>query len=213
MGGKTNTVSNCANLWVCSGHWLPICCLGQKCWYREKWLRFQRFPMWIWGAGWKELTKPINRSNSSLPNDHGTAFVGWFDDNVVPSFKILVGSPFFFRKIWKFEAFVEVEFLDVHAAFFNKEINRSKLAIRWCPIRLLRFQRIHSNSSLWGSSEGCSLSWKWALSLTRRRNFSVSSLTVNSSVFLVSGTKFKPFPRIDFSGSERGKSSGIVKTL
>ena len=75
------------------------------------------------------------------PNDHGTAFVGWFDDNVVPSFKILVGSPFFFRKIKKFEAFVEIEFLDVHAAFFNKEINRSKLAIRWCPIRLLRFER------------------------------------------------------------------------
>ena len=25
--------------------------------------------------------------------------------------------------------------------FFNKEINRSKLAIRWCPIRLLRFKR------------------------------------------------------------------------
>ena len=24
MGGKTSTVSNCANLWVCSGHWLSI---------------------------------------------------------------------------------------------------------------------------------------------------------------------------------------------
>ena len=29
------------------------------------------------------------------PNNHGTASVGSFDDDVVPSFKILVGSPFF----------------------------------------------------------------------------------------------------------------------
>ena len=47
----------------------------------------------------------------------------------------------------------------------------------------------------------------------QRRNFSVFSLTLNSFVFLVSGTKFKPFPIIDFSGSERGKSSAIVTTL
>ena len=31
-----STVSNCANLWVCCEHWLPNCCLGQKCSYREK---------------------------------------------------------------------------------------------------------------------------------------------------------------------------------
>ena len=33
MGGKTSTVSNCANLWVCSGHWLPSKtwgCPGEK---------------------------------------------------------------------------------------------------------------------------------------------------------------------------------------
>ena len=28
---KTNTVSNCANLWVVGEHWLPNNCLGQKC--------------------------------------------------------------------------------------------------------------------------------------------------------------------------------------
>ena len=37
---------------------------------------------------------------------------------VFSCFKVLVGSPFFFRKIWKFEAFVEIEFLDVHADIY-----------------------------------------------------------------------------------------------
>ena len=38
------------------------------------------------------------------------------------------------------EAFVEIEFLDVYVAFFNKEIDGIKLAIRWCPTKLLRFE-------------------------------------------------------------------------
>ena len=65
-----------------------------------------------------QLSKSFLFVKVGAPNDHGTAFVGWFDDDVVPSFKILVGSPLFFRKILKFEAFVEIEFLDVYAAFF-----------------------------------------------------------------------------------------------
>ena len=46
-----------------------------------------------------QLSKSFLFVKVGAPNDHGPAFVGWLDDNVIPSFKILVGSPFFFRKI------------------------------------------------------------------------------------------------------------------
>ena len=95
--------------------------------------------------------------------------------------------------------------------FFNKEINRSKLAIRWCPIRLLRFKRF----------EFVSLRFVGRLFFVMKMSFKFDAAKKFFRVlfdsefifFLVSGTKFKPFPRIDFSGSERGKSSGIVTTL
>ena len=61
-----------------------------------------------------QLSKSFFSVKVGAPNDHGTAFVGLTLDNVVQSIKILVGSPFFFRKILKFEAFVEIEFLDVY---------------------------------------------------------------------------------------------------
>ena len=74
------------------------------------------------------------------PNDYGTAFVGWFDDDIIPNFKIFVCSPFFFGKICKFETFVEVKCLNVYTAFFDKEVDGRKLAVR-CPIRVLRFEQ------------------------------------------------------------------------
>ena len=58
-----------------------------------------------------------------------------------------------------------------------------------------------------------SLLWKKAFSWTRRRNFSTSCLTANSSVRLVMGTKFKPLQRTDLSGSESGRSAGMVMTV
>ena len=56
------------------------------------------------------------------------------------------------------------------------------------------------------------LSWKNALSCTRRRNFSRSCLTKNSSVLLAIGAKLRPLVRTDFSGSDGGKLLGIVTT-
>ena len=47
----------------------------------------------------------------------------------------------------------------------------------------------------------------------RRRNFSTSCLTENSSSFLDIGTKFKPLLRTDFSASESGRFSGKVTTV
>ena len=61
--------------------------------------------------------------------------------------------------------------------------------------------------------ESSSLSWKKAFNRTRRRNFSTSRLTENSSVFLEIGTKFKPLLRADFFESESGKFSGMVTTV
>ena len=51
-----------------------------------------------------------------------------------------------------------------------------------------------------------SLFWKKAFSWMRRRNFSTSCLTANSSVRFAMGTIFKPLLRTDFSGSESGRS-------
>ena len=68
-------------------------------------------------------------------------------------------------------------------------------------IDLLPFKHRH------GSTESIAFSW------TRRRNFSTSCLTANSSVRLAMGTKFKPLLRTDFSGSESGKSAGMVTTV
>ena len=60
-----------------------------------------------------------------------------------------------------------------------------------------------------------SLLWKKKnFQLARRGNFSTSCLTANySSVRLVMETKFKPLLRTDFSGSESGKSAGMVTTV
>ena len=46
----------------------------------------------------------------------------------------------------------------------------------------------------------------------RRRNFSTSCLTENSSVRFAIGTKFRPLLRTDFSESVSGRFSGIVTT-
>ena len=77
---------------------------------------------------------------------------------------------------------------------------------------------VHFDFRVWSVSkislsevlESSSLSWKKALSWTRRRNF---CLTENSSSFLDIGTKFKPLLRTDFSASESGKFSGKVTTV
>ena len=58
-----------------------------------------------------------------------------------------------------------------------------------------------------------SLLWKKTFSWTRRRNFSTSCLTTNSLVRLAMGTKLKPLLRTDFSGSESGRSAGMVITV
>ena len=58
-----------------------------------------------------------------------------------------------------------------------------------------------------------SLLWKKAFSWMRRRNFSTSFLSAISSVRLAMGTKFKPLMRTDFSGSESGRSAGMVITV
>ena len=57
------------------------------------------------------------------------------------------------------------------------------------------------------------LGWDATLSWTRRRNFSTSCLTENSSSFLDIRTKFKPLLRTDFSALESGRFSGIVTTV
>ena len=48
---------------------------------------------------------------------------------------------------------------------------------------------------------------------TRRRNFSTSRLTEDSSVFSDMGKKIKPLLRTDFSGSESSKFSEMVTTV
>ena len=58
-----------------------------------------------------------------------------------------------------------------------------------------------------------SLSWKNARSGTRRRNFSISCLVMNSSVLLDMGTKLGPLLRTDFSAFETSRFSGIVTTV
>ena len=58
-----------------------------------------------------------------------------------------------------------------------------------------------------------SLLWKKAFNWMRRRNFSMSCLTANLSVRLAMGTKFKLLLRTDFSGSESGRSAGMVITV
>ena len=67
------TVSNCANLWVCSEHWLPNYCLGML--ISRKVTEVSEISHVNLKAGWKELTKPRNRSNSSLVQDQ------WLQDN------------------------------------------------------------------------------------------------------------------------------------
>ena len=47
----------------------------------------------------------------------------------------------------------------------------------------------------------------------RRRNFSTSCLTENSSVRFGIRTKLRPLRRTDFSESVRGRFSGIVTTV
>ena len=69
-----------------------------------------------------------------------------------------------------------------------------------------------SNSSFSVFPEFC-LSWKKALSWTRRKNCSVSNLALNSSDFFWSGTKFKPLERTDFSAAVSGRSDGMVTTV
>ena len=70
-----------------------------------------------------------------------------------------------------------------------------------------------SKVSLFEVLESSSLSWKKAFNWTRRRNFSTSCLTENSSVFCDMGTKFKPLLRTDFSESESSKFYGMVTTV
>ena len=70
-----------------------------------------------------------------------------------------------------------------------------------------------SKISLFEALELSSLSWKKAFNWMRRRNFSTSCLTENSSVRFAIGTKFRPLLRTDFSESVSGRFSGIVTTV
>ena len=56
-------VSNCANLWNCSEHWLPNYCRYML--ISRKVTEVSKISHVKLRAGWKELTKPIVRSNSS----------------------------------------------------------------------------------------------------------------------------------------------------
>ena len=69
MGGKTSTVSNCANLWVCSGHLVANLLSWTEMLISRKVTEVSEISHVNLRAGWKELTKPINRSNSSLVQD------------------------------------------------------------------------------------------------------------------------------------------------
>ena len=62
-------------------------------------------------------------------------------------------------------------------------------------------------------SDWSTLSWKNAQSGKGQRNFSISCLVVNSSVFLDMGTKLRPLLRTDFSAFETSRFSGIVTTV
>ena len=65
-----STVSNCANLWVCSGHWLPNCCLAwAEILISRKVTEVSEISHVNLRVGWKELTKTINCSNSALVQD------------------------------------------------------------------------------------------------------------------------------------------------
>ena len=70
-----------------------------------------------------------------------------------------------------------------------------------------------SKISLSEALELSSLSWKKAFNWMRRRNFSTSCLTENSSVLFAIETKFRPLLRTDFSESVSGRFSGIVTTV
>ena len=53
--------------------------------------------------------------------------------------------------------------------------------------------------------------WKWALRRKRRKTASVSSLKENKSIGPELGTNLRPFARTILSGSDKGKSGGMVK--
>ena len=69
MGGKTSTVSNCANLWVCKWTLVANLLSWTEMLISRKVTEVSEISHVNLRAGWKELTKPINRSNSSLVQD------------------------------------------------------------------------------------------------------------------------------------------------
>ena len=69
MGGKTSTVSNCANLWVFLWTLVANLLSWTEMLISRKVTEVSEISHVNLRAGWKELTKPINRSNSSLVQD------------------------------------------------------------------------------------------------------------------------------------------------
>ena len=60
------------------------------------------------------------------PNNHSTAFVGWFDENIFAVSKSFECRPFFSGEVRIFNVPIEIKFPNVWAAFFDKEIYGSK---------------------------------------------------------------------------------------
>ena len=105
---------------------------------------------------------------------------------------------------------IEFKFRNIVAAVWRKTSTLANWASGGVHLdfRLLSFLKM----SLSEEALELLLSWKNILSCTRRRNFSRSCLTENSSVVLAIGTKLRRLLRTDFSGSDSGKLLGIVTT-
>ena len=95
---------------------------------------------------------------------------------------------------------IEHEFRNIMPAFLEENLYCSALAIERSPFGFAFSEELE-----------LLLSWKNALSCTRRRNFSRSCLT-ESKILLAIGTKLRPLLRTDFPGSDNGKFIGIVTT-
>ena len=108
--------------------------------------------------------------------------VGRFNNHIFAFFRLFSADHSFEERLVKFGVTIEFKFVDIVATFLSV-LKVSQLEVLESP----------------------SFAQKKAFSWTRRRNFSTSCLTKNSSVFLEMGTKFKPLLRTNFSESESGK--------
>ena len=99
-------------------------------------------------------------------------------NHVFAFFRLFSADHSFEERLVKFGVTIEFKFVDIVATFLSV-LKVSQLEVLESP----------------------SFSQKKAFSWTRRRSFSTSCLTKNSSVFLEMGTKFKPLLRTNSLGS------------